>query len=724
MKTLRIFPLISVLVISLFVGCSSDDDDKPDPIPGEKTTMTIGSSGGDITLNAFTLRVPAGAFQESHSLTITETNTGETGFEEVFSKTYEVEGVPGDYALPIEIGLISDTDLPEGSRFALQEEGFVTSLDTVVTKTRILNTEANAFEMWAVLDAPEDGLQSGESEAETREAGTLSFSLFGISSYASYTTADGQFEIHFPADQLDKVYTLAAHLSESYTQIENLGLSFDARTNWPLQVTVKNLAAGIFGYAGASLWGDNYGYMEINLMHLAKATELKTTVGHELMHIAQSLYDPRNAFSKAKFAAPHLWLDEAVSVWFERTISGDPNYVSPVFETAASTGLIGAHVAALSTYRADYGYAQAPFIQYIENRFGRDKIARFYDEIAKGESAFEAINQSLPRRISSFWHDYLDELLTFSIYESDGFGPSWIIGNAKQTIEMPSDPSSINGRMYGSSSPPLSGHLYFIKDNNTYDEMVKLKLKIDSTGPDQKIHAFKFNSQGAEHLGTDLDSVFVTNYNEIVEGGARILVVIASDHMIAPSNNFKPYQFNPIAYKAIPLGFLNFDLRLTGTYNITKPDTTYQLQNPVTLSNSSYYANHSGPISYGQNGNTALYSFSYDYFDFTITVNASFLFDDIDLPRTIEYFEIESVSVSSGSSGESRRATTVFGQDIPIADLNDGDYSYRLSGNVSGNIVNVSSTYNSTNSSGAVIRMDELISYDASDGDLRIWFRE
>jgi len=712
MKTLRIIPLISVLVISLFVGCSSDEDDMPDPIPSEKTTLIIGSSGGEMTLNAFTLRVPAGAFQESHSLTITETNSVETGFEHVFPKTYRVEGVPGDYALPIEIGLISDTDLPEGSQLALQEEGFVSSLDTVATKTRILETETESFEMWAVLDAPDDGFHSESSEAETREEAKLEFSVFGISSYATYTTSDGKFAISFPAEHLDKIYTLGAQLSEAYTTIENTGFSFDDRTNWPMKVTVENLKPSVYGYAGASIWGENYGFIEINLLHIDKTAELKTTVGHELLHIAQSLYDPRNAFSKAKFAAPHLWLDEAVSVWFERIISGNPNYVSPVFETAAKTALIGAQVAGSPNYRADYGYAQAPLIQFIENEFGRDKIAKFYDEIAKGKSAFEAINNSLPQNISSFWHDYLDELLTFSIYASDGFGPSWLIGNSFRT-DLPSSPTST----FGGGSGPLSARLFYFKDDNAYTRAAHgiFELQESVSSDEQQVHVYKFNSSGAEHLGTASDSVFVKDYDQLLRDGYRIVVAVAGSAMDLEPGTFQDYKFNPFVLEEINLGFLKFDLRVKGTERVTKPDSSYTNETTVVLTNSFYYANNNGPISFNKSGNTVSYAYSYTYVNGTFTTRATFTFDDLSLgvPRAIEYFSIE----QEATDGNFESRTTMQGQNLSLRT----EYSFHHFGvfdNPSGLISDVSDTYTSQS------RMDELISFDASEGSISIRFLE
>ncbi len=711
MKTLWIFSLISVLVIYLFVGCSSDTD-MPDPIPGEEVTMNIGPTGGEVALNEFRLRIPAGAFAESNSITIKEEDVEHPGFSDVISKTYKVEGIPGNYTEQIEIGLASDTDFPASSYFTVQEVGFVSSLDSVIPKNRILRPDIEGSEMWAMLGKPDDGLQSENSEAEPREEAKLEFSIFGISSYATYTTSDGKFAISFPAEHLDKIYTLGAQLSEAYTTIENTGFSFDDRTNWPMKVTVENLKPSVYGYAGASIWGENYGFIEINLLHLDKAAELKTTVGHELLHIAQSLYDPRNSFSKAKFAAPHLWLDEAVSVWFERIISGNPNYVSPVFETAAKTALIGAQVAASPNYRADYGYAQAPLIQFIENKFGRDKIAKFYDEIAKGKSAFDAINNSLPQNISSFWHDYLDELLTFSIYASDGFGPSWLVGNSFRT-DLPSSPTST----FGGGSGPLSARLFYFKDDNAYTRAAHgiFELQESVSSDEQKVHVYKFNSSGVEHLGTASDSVFVKDYDQLLSDGYRIVVAVAGSAMDLEPGTFQDYEFNPFVLEEINLGFLKYDLRVNGTERITRPDTSYTVQNPVIISNSSYYANHSGPISFNRSGNTVSYAYSYTNFNTTITTSATFTFDDLSsgVPRAIEYFSIERES----TDGNFESRTSMQGQNLSLRT----EYSFHHFGvfdNPSGLISNVSDTYTSQS------RMDELISFDASEGRISISFLE
>jgi hypothetical protein len=55
--------------------------------------------------------------------------------------------------------------------------------------------------------------------------------------------------------------------------------------------------------------------------------ETRITAGHELFHILQSDYDPREYLVLFRYS-PWYWMDEAAAVWFERAVSTEPNYVS------------------------------------------------------------------------------------------------------------------------------------------------------------------------------------------------------------------------------------------------------------------------------------------------------------------------------------------------------------------------------------------------------------
>jgi len=163
------------------------------------------------------------------------------------------------------------------------------------------------------------------------------------------------------------------------------------------------------------------------------------------------------------------------------------------------------------------------------------------------------------------------------------------------------------------------------------------------------------------------------------------------------------------------LGFLKFDLRVKGTERVTKPDSSYTNETTVVLTNSFYYANNSGPISFNKSGNTVSYAYSYTYVNGTFTTRATFTFDDLSLgiPRAIEYFSIE----QEATDGNFESRTTMQGQNLSLRT----EYSFHQFGvadNPSGQILNVSDTYTSQS------RMDELISFDASEGSISIRFLE
>ncbi len=110
-------------------------------------------------------------------------------------------------------------------------------------------------------------------------------------------------------------------LEEQYQKI--IGNGFEFKGIDRIQVTVKYLDNRT-GQFVSSMRGSKYTSLELSSEYFKDVnkfnqnqTELKATIGHELMHMAQFSMDPRYAYFKAKSPGPLLWLDEAIATWFE-----------------------------------------------------------------------------------------------------------------------------------------------------------------------------------------------------------------------------------------------------------------------------------------------------------------------------------------------------------------------------------------------------------------------
>lgn len=130
---------------------------------------------------------------------------------------------------------------------------------------------------------------------------------------------------------------------------------------------------------------------------------LKATATHELMHFFQSLYDPRNRFSKAKFESPTWWLDEATAVWSEElTASQGASFISAARlgnELQPYTGNLGVK----PTDPQSFGYRMSVMIKYIVKNYGGSYMRSIYEKVATGSKPADAMREALGK---FYWEWY------------------------------------------------------------------------------------------------------------------------------------------------------------------------------------------------------------------------------------------------------------------------------------------------------------------------------
>ena len=538
---IRIFSLnLLLLLLSTFLFQTCSDDNSPTEPEAQSSlaAATIGNGGGTLTTEELELSVPPGAFTTDTKITLSLIKE-DAGFGNELSKEYKFEGVPQTFTKPLTIKMKYDGDLTDSSYIAIGENTFIKSLNAENISYRLLSArDSSGYLVAAIPPAYTPGLLKGSSNSSLNED-KLAFSVLAIAGYSSYISEQKHFKIDFPSSVPTEAYDLASYLETAYSKFKGLGFSYNKRTKWPVEVTVKRLKSTVSGYSMNSMWGDDYGYMEFNFDKIGNAEEMKVTAGHEFFHLVQSLYDPRNRFSKAKFQSENLWIHEALSVWSEGLFSGDENYVSNVFLTSADMVYYGANSCAGNDANK-YGYGMAAFIKYITDENGNEILVKIYDEILKGNNSFVAIDNVIPDNTYLIWVEFLEKYLAYNIYSGKDFEPGSLANEAigtggKFVIRYDADTLKTFSKKYKN----LSAVMYSVRTVGTslsaIDENSQLDFKIDGNIIGD-ILLFKENDSECVFLKEGFDSVKLDNFKSISDAGYVIIAAVANSRLITPYN--------------------------------------------------------------------------------------------------------------------------------------------------------------------------------------------
>ncbi|VAX26348.1 hypothetical protein MNBD_IGNAVI01-229 [hydrothermal vent metagenome] len=529
--------LLLLLTVLLFQTCSDDNSPTEPETQSSLAEATVGSGGGTLKTDDFELSVPVGAFPVDTKLTLNLVENEDSGFDNIVSREFKLKGLPQSFSQPLTIKIKYSGKLTDSSYIAIGENVWVSSLNKEKISYHFLLADDSSCIISAKIAPPEDNNSSlGKSTPD--EIIMDGVSIYVVTNLKEYLSANKHFKITYNTFlDKSKVKDLAAYLETAYTKIQDLGFSYSRRTNWPVEVTVKKLGSTVYGYSTNSMWGDNYGYMEFNMDKMNEAEEMKVTAGHEFFHMVQSLYDPRNRYSKSKFQSENLWIHEACSVWSESIFSNNPNYVSDAFLTSAGMVIHGAHDSDGENANF-FGYGMASFIKYITDEFGVDILVKIYDEIYKGNNSFSAIDNVISEPTLAIWDDFLKKYLTYNIYRGNGFEPRWLFKEAASNNKKFIIQSDIDTlKKFSNNYHDLATQIFYINvknDNlNLINENSQLVFEVSGKIIGD-IQIFKENSEESLFLEEGTESVTINNFKSISDAGYVIIAAVSNLRLVYP----------------------------------------------------------------------------------------------------------------------------------------------------------------------------------------------
>lgn len=382
--------VILILLLSL-AACKDKSSSEPEetenpPLASEQIDM----NGGGVEYEDLVVNVPAGSFAGSSEIKILKDESINPGIQNIYSEVYVIDGIPENYSLPIEVKLNSSAVFEGEPVVVVGEEVFSRKEGTSEFSYNLLDAVEEAGAVIAQLPVPDNGLFKSSNTLQEE----IRIAVMVAARVTTYTTPQGHFKIDVEGTSIsiNALEALGNYLEEAYNYYQTIGFSYSARTNWPMSVTVTSSQTN-YGEYSNSRWGDNYGYIEFRPTDVVNAEsdpEVRRTAGHEFFHFVQSLYDPRNRFSKATGNYDWYWFDEACGTWSEEKFSDETPYQSNNFKLNTGVVLNGLQKGAEIDGRK-HGYGMTSLIKYLTVQFEEEVLFDIYTKILAGKSALDAI---------------------------------------------------------------------------------------------------------------------------------------------------------------------------------------------------------------------------------------------------------------------------------------------------------------------------------------------
>ncbi|MBK8945214.1 MAG: hypothetical protein IPM32_08075 [Ignavibacteriae bacterium] len=696
-----------ILVLLLMLSCSDEKNITEPKIEetdyNEITSKNIGTEGGELKTDEISIIIPPGTFLTNSNLKLLSSDEEKPFGQNQMSTTYKISGLPTYLNNSIKITLLKHSKC----LLAIGNEGFSTSQNISNNSFQIFNPVDTTTNL--VFELPKTSADFNSLQKINDE--TISVNFMAIVGYNSYVTPNKHFKISYPTSALNDAYDLGDYLETAYTKIKDLGFDFTRRTNWPVSVTIKKLDNSVYGYSYNSVWGDNYGYLEFNWDKLSDSENMKVTAGHEFFHLVQSLYDSRNSYSKAKFASPSLWFDEAVAVWSEKLFSGSSTFVSPIFADNAYEIISGAQKS--TSDAQSYGYGMAGLIKYITNKNGSSILVKIYENIFDGDKPFEAINSVLSSDIDIIWPSFLKQYFEFSIYNGGTFSyPSLLsaasISSQKFTINGVTDTIAVYKKNYNE----LSAKVFAVE--NRFDQLdPKSQITFKISGKSLfSFLLFKVSSTQSVLLNQSFDSLTIDNFKKITDEGFRFVAVVVHNNLSSSfsSTSEETFEIKIKQVKNVEIEGSAVGLYFDGTYNVNDGGVNSTIQETGFIGNQF----NNIPVIEGN-------KITHTYVDSDYDRKLEIEFDNIQNPKLIKSFYSHHFRIQDFGSNENE---VLVGKNIPLEySSSSGQVTFSISGNVTSNITQMSYSYEYKTSDINYYYLKVLDSYSLTNADLIVTIR-
>ncbi len=540
MKRLNILNvvLLSSLFI-LFAAFTSCSDDPVSPQETDKaiTSETIGASGGKIETENLTIEVPAGALEQSNTISIYEYDDDDSFAENGNPMVMEIRGLPETINLPLTIKMKTDATLDENcflafGRLSINESTLDSSL---------------VYDIYPARDS--SGYLIGELPATSQnglsKTNKIDFHIYDPASWLVKTVLQAHirttehFEIYYPISLSDKVNVLEQELEKVYDLFdEDLDLSLNHNNNrWRIWIKIQQ--STILSYFGNDVPLLNISRERLNARDFEAIRE---SLADNFVHFCARQSLPE---AMKNDIASHYWLEAAVSAWIQEFLT-ENTFTQPegLAENAMApfNGLRLGNVSQPDINKIhNHGVGMSSFIKFLteHEKTGKASISQIYKNIKEGFNAAGAVHYFAQEKLGElWWAEYLQTLIEGEIYDLDfnyflnhAHGTANINASSPVTKTFSSTDASVG------SYPDISAKMFKINQSSG-DIDPSYRMLLSATGPTDNSHlaliVYALKGSNYEYLGTAYEQdVTIPDLKQYYDDGfTQYLVVVVNNNAL------------------------------------------------------------------------------------------------------------------------------------------------------------------------------------------------
>ena len=444
------------------IGCSDDPISPVESIPINATT--IGTGGGTIQKDDFTLTIPAGAFDKNYDISVSEIADDGAFGENTVSSSYMISGIPNNYSKPLKM-IAKYSGKLEGESYLGVGRKVYNIIAEDSSTVYELYTAADSSEYLFSTLPPSISTNSLSKSSENNDSDILAKFL------SSYTSMETQhFTIKFPsnANILD-IIKVGEMFEDAFSVIyEGLQMPLLDDERIIEILSDSDLDSPLSYNRGTKITNYNIPLDAVKNQEFNK------------VRIAALVY----IFFRSCDRDPN-WITIAITYWLKDLVSDDPDYKYPSTRFLESSMLPFKGIILKDNQKYhDHAIGFSSIIKYLTKftDFDLKNIGSLYKNNTGDDKAIELFN-NVGTPIAQWWPDFIEKYISDKIYDFpnnyffNNADHEWTIITSADTEKVYSSNDFLIGKYPNLSAKLFRVNLNYQPPDDTY------KMLLDITGP-------------------------------------------------------------------------------------------------------------------------------------------------------------------------------------------------------------------------------------------------